>query len=37
LIVAGDRGRLGGNRVAAELAGMGLIAVISVVGALAVA
>jgi membrane associated rhomboid family serine protease len=36
-IVAGDRGRLGPNRVAAELAVMTLVGVASVIGALAVA
>jgi membrane associated rhomboid family serine protease len=37
LIVAGDRGRLGPNRLAAELVGIGAIGVISVAAALAVA
>jgi membrane associated rhomboid family serine protease len=37
LIVAGDRGRLGPNRLAAELLGMGAIAVVSIAAALAVA
>lgn len=36
-ILAGDRGMLGRRRLAAELAVMGLVAVVSVIGALAVA